>query len=73
MWYNYRNNSANWDSAANDCYENYLGSTLPVLKTQAQMQLAFNHQNYMGKITLQFMFIIKVLSSFFNENRRFLM
>ena len=61
MWYYYSNAQATWGNAADDCYDNHLGSTLPVLKTEAQMQLAFDHHDNMGKMFHQLFFNLRNL------------
>ena len=50
MWYYYSYQRNNWYGATNDCRNNRLNSTLPVLKSAAQIQLGFDYWDRIGKI-----------------------
>ena len=56
MWYYYGYRKRQWAGAKNDCKNSHIGSTLPVLKTEAQMQLAFDYFIGMDYIYFQLLF-----------------
>ena len=52
LWYSFFQGKNTWNNALEQCQRNHLGSSLPISKSAAQVQIAFDYWHHLSKFKL---------------------